>query len=159
MKLSKEIKIISFKEELERVKKTNFQLSLSLYSFIFIIATISIINLINIISMNTILRGKEIGMMRALGLGNDEVRKIIIHEGLLYGIASGGIGITLGTILTYLIYIVGAQLISQGITWQFPTVTIVITYVTVIIICLISSMIPSRSLFKSSIVDSIRAVE
>lgn len=159
LKLSKEIKIISFKEELERVKKTNFQLSLSLYSFIFIIATISIINLINIISMNTILRGKEIGMMRALGLGNDEVRKIIIHEGLLYGIASGGIGITLGTILTYLIYIVGAQLISQGITWQFPTVTIVITYVTVIIICLISSMIPSRSLFKSSIVDSIRAVE
>jgi ABC-type antimicrobial peptide transport system permease subunit len=98
-------------------------------------------------------------MMRALGLGNDEVRKIIIHEGVLYGIASGGIGITLGAILTYLIYIVGTQIISQGLVWKFPTVTIVITYIIVIIICLISSMIPSRGLFKSSIVDSIRAVE
>lgn len=159
LKLNRGAKITSFKEELERVKKTNFQLSLVLYSFIFIVATISIINLINIMSMNAILRSKEIGMMRALGLGNDEVRKIIIHEGLLYGIASGGIGITLGIILTYLIYIAGNQLIGQGLVWKLPIVTIVITYVTVVIICLISSMIPSRSLFKSSIVDSIRAVE
>lgn len=159
LKLNRGAKIASFNEELEKVKKTNFQLSLILYSFIFIVATISIINLINIMSMNAILRSKEIGMMRALGLGNDEVRKIIIHEGLLYGIASGGIGITLGTILTYLIYIVGAQIISQGLVWKFPTVTIVITYLTVIIICLISSMIPSRSLYKSSIIDSIRSTE
>jgi len=157
LKLNRGAKITSFKEELEKVKKTNFQLSLILYSFI--VATISIINLINIMSMNAILRSKEIGMMRALGLGNDEVRKIIIHEGVLYGIASGGIGITLGTILIYLIYIVGAQIISQGLVWKFPIVTIVITYITVIIICLISSMIPSRSLYKSSIIDSIRSTE
>ncbi|MFR1709022.1 MAG: ABC transporter permease [Clostridium sp.] len=75
-----------------------------LYSFVFIVGIVSIINLINIMKMNVITRSKEIGMLRAIGLGEDEVRKMIKVEGFIYDVTASILGSTLGCMLTYFIH-------------------------------------------------------
>lgn len=159
MKLSRDLTMKSFDEELENVKKNNMQLSLITYSFVFIVAIVSIINLINIMNMNAILRSKEIGIMRALGLDSKEVKSMITAEGLFYGITAGAIGSILGTLTTYIIYIRGRQVLTKGMTWELPIIPIVVAFITTLAVCLVSSVIPSKSLFKSSIVESIRSIE
>lgn len=47
----------------------------------------------------------------------------------------------------------------QGMTWEFPLTSVVITFTGTLIITFVSSMLPSRKLFTSSIVDSIRGIE
>jgi len=144
----------SYKEKYEEIKKQYAELSVVLYSFIFIVALISMINLKNIMKMNVITRSKEIGMLRAIGFGIDEVKQMIMVEGALYGVVSSILGCILGSLLTYLIYV-----IFKTFTWDFPIVTIIVISLAAITVTTLSSVISSRQLFKSSIVDSIRSVE
>lgn len=159
MKLSRDLTIKSFKEELKATKESNMKLSMTLYSLVFIVAIVSVINLINIMYMNVMIRNKEIGMMRALGFGSDEVRAMIKHEGMFYGFAASILGITLGMFSTYVIYIKGRGLIKADMAWNFPTLEVAVVFVITIFITVIAAMLPSRKLFTSSVVDSIRGIE
>ncbi|HBA02559.1 MAG TPA: hypothetical protein DCW51_00475, partial [Clostridium sp.] len=115
----------SFKEKLEEVKKNNIQLIFILYNFVFIVGVVSVINLINIMKMNVITRNKEIGMMRAIGLGEDEVKSMIRTEGFLYGITASVVGSTLGSLLTYIIH----NKVVNNVVWKFPAITIIVIFV------------------------------
>jgi len=105
--------------------------------------------------MNVITRNKEIGMMRAIGLGEDEVKSMIRTEGFLYGITASVVGSTLGSLLTYIIH----NKVVNNVVWKFPAITIIVIFVATITITTLSSVLSSRQLFKTSIVDSIRSVE
>jgi ABC-type antimicrobial peptide transport system permease subunit len=159
LKLSRDLTIKSFKEELKVVKENNMKQSMILYSFIFILAVVSIVNLVNIMYMNVMLRNKEIGMMRALGFGSDEVKTMIKYEGVFYGIASSITGLTLGVILSYVIYIKGRGSFQAGMTWSFPALEAAIIFISTILITLIASILPSRKLFTASIIEAIRGIE
>jgi len=159
MKFSRDLTIKSFKEELKATKENNMKLSMTLYSFVFIVAVVSVINLINIMYMNVIIRNKEIGMMRALGFDSDEVKAMIKHEGRLYGIAASIVGITLGILLTYVIYVKERGALKHGMMWSFPTLEVVIIFIITTFITVIAAVLPSRKLFISSVVDSIRGIE
>lgn len=154
LKKIREANIKSFKEEYKEIKSQNTQLSFILYSFIFIVATVSMINLINIMKMNVIMRSREIGVLRAIGFGHDEVKQMLIVEGILYGVLASILGCSLGTLVTYFI-----DLISKNSTWAFPSIMILIISTITIIVTTISSVISGRQLFRSTIVDSIRSVE
>lgn len=159
MKLSRDLTIKSFKEELKATKESNMKLSMTLYSLVFIVAIVSVINLINIMYMNVMIRNKEIGMMRALGFGSDEVKTMIKHEGMFYGVAASIVGITLGMLSTYVIYIKGRGVIKADMAWSFPTLEVSAVFVITTFITVIAAILPSRKLFSSSVVDSIRGIE
>jgi len=158
-KLARAMEVKSFKDELKTIKKENLEKSLIMYSFVSIVAVVSIINLINIMYMNVILRKREVAMMRALGLGSDEVRSMIKTEGMLYGISASMVGSILGILLTYGIFKVGRKVLMAGMTWEFPVMEVIATFTVTIFITFIASVVPSRKLFTSSIVDSIRGIE
>jgi putative ABC transport system permease protein len=159
LKKHRDATLVSYKEALEKAKKTNLQLSLIMYSFVVVVAIVSIVNLLNIMSMNVLLRKKEIGMLRAIGFGNDEVKKMIRAEGIFYGVASGFWGTAFGTVLSYIFFVLTRKSLTQGMTWSFPIVTIIALFLVTIVICLLSSMNASRRVFSSSIVESIKGGE
>jgi len=153
------VTLTSYKEELEKTKKSNMQTSLIMYSFVIVITIVSIINLFNIMSMNIMLRKKEIGMLRAIGFENNQVKEMIRFEGMFYGLASGFWGTVTGVILTYFSFLISRRTLNQGMTWSFPIITVIMTFGITIFICLLSSINASRQLFSSSIVESIRGNE
>lgn len=151
--------LTSYKEELEKIKKSNLQTSLILYSFVTAVAVFSIINLFNIMTMNVMIRKREIGMLRAIGFENNQVKKMIRFEGVFYGVTSAIWGIGLGVIFTYILYLLIRKSLIQGMTWSFPLITVIITFAATVLICIMASINASRTLFESSIVDSIRSNE
>jgi putative ABC transport system permease protein len=81
------------------------------------------------------------------------------YRRICYSITAGAIGSILGTLITYVIYIRGRQVLTKGMTLELPIIPTSVAFVTTEVVCLLSSISPSKSLFKSSIVESIRAIE
>lgn len=100
-------------------KATWLAFNMVVYSFIIMVALISVINIINSLAMSTQARMKQYGIMRAIGLDNEGLFKIILTQGATYA----GLGIILGTAvgipLHYLSYTI---LVTNhfGIAWSLP---------------------------------------
>ncbi len=99
-------------KEKELKKQADKSSNISRYGIILIIFTISMFNIINNVSYNITSRTSEFGMLRAVGISNDDFRKMIIYEGLLYGILSSITVIILGILLQIRMYD----------TWRFESV-------------------------------------
>ncbi|HAR85265.1 MAG TPA: hypothetical protein DCR69_06000 [Clostridium sp.] len=152
--------LLSYREELEKIKVNNAQIIFAMYSIVIVVAIVSVINLINIMNMSAIMRKKEFGFLRAMGLSGKQVKKIIMWEGAIYGVVSSIVAalLTLGT--SAIITRNSEAWLEQSITsWHIPIGEMAITIIATVIITLLSSILPSRMLFKSSIVESIRDVE
>lgn len=63
---------------------------------------IGIVLVTNIFRLFAEERRREIGILRAMGLGKSDVRRLLMTESLLYGIFSGIIGVLIGWLLAYL---------------------------------------------------------
>lgn len=149
----------SYREELEKVRVNNAQIIFAMYSIVIVVAIVSIINLINIMSMSAIMRKKEFGYMRAVGLDSTKVKKLIVWEGVLYGVISCIISIIISIPITYIISINSLGWIGQQFTWHIPYVSMILTTAVVILITVLASILPSKILFKTNIVESIRDIE
>ncbi|WP_061995691.1 ABC transporter permease [Clostridium sp. ATCC 25772] len=159
IKNSKEITLLDYKSELEKLKKDSKDQLTILYSFIAIVFIVVIINIINVMNMSVILRKKDIGMLRAIGIGNKGVKEMILKEGLFYGIVSGLSGSILGTILVYILFDIVKKSENQIIAFHIPIVSIVLSLIISITVCAISALLPLRKVFKDSIIDSLRSIE
>lgn len=156
-KKQNEGKLISYKDELEFYENAQKSISIILYSFVIIVAIIGIVNIINTISMNIVLRRQEFGMIRAIGMGKDEIRAMILKEGLLYSVFSTVLGSILGIILHSGLY----ELLKyeRAVQWFFPWKSILEVFTISMIICILASIGPIKKLLSQSIIDSIRTVE
>lgn len=128
-------------------------------------AMLSITALINIvfsIVTSIAMRKKELGVMRAIGLSIKDLKKILIYEGLIYGIVSSIVGVLF-------IFYKGASWVHllkmtakfQGIPYNgplfiFPVIPTLVFISITMIISLISVIFTFRTINKYSIVDQIR---
>lgn len=156
-KNQKEGKLICYKDELELYKNAQRSISIILYSFVIIIAIIGIVNIINTISMNIILRRQEFGMIRAIGMGKDEIRSMILKEGLLYGVFSSILGSIMGVVLHTILY--NAIKYDMAVQWFFPWKSILEVFLVSMVICVLASIGPLKRLLSTSIIESIKNVE
>lgn len=75
-----------------------------IYAFILILASFTILNTMFMAVME---RTKEIGMMKALGMKEGEISRLIIYEAAILGVMSSFIGALGGTLLGYYISVNG----------------------------------------------------
>lgn len=151
--------VYSFKQELNKVVTDNKQLLISLYTISFIIALVCIINFINISNISALSRKKEFGALRAMGLSNLQTKKVIVYEGVFYGLVAGVISSVLGIIITFVMALKGKAIFNETIVWHLPILNILLTMCVTVIITTVCSFLSSKTLYKSNIIDSIRNVE
>ena len=107
--------------------------------------------------MNIILRRQEFGMIRAIGMGKDEIRSMILKEGLLYGVFSYILGSIMGIVLHTILY--NAIKYDMAVQWFFPWKSILEIFLVSMVICVLASIGPLKRLLSTSIIESIRNVE
>ena len=78
-------------------------ISIFLYGFVAVITLIGSLNIINTISTNLLLRTKELAMLKAVGMTQNGVKKMVSMEALFYGIIASIYGSIIGTSLSYLL--------------------------------------------------------
>lgn len=84
----------------------------------------------------------------------NEVRKMIILEGIFYGLLAFLIGILLGTALNYGLYVLFAGILDTA--WVFPWASIGIAFAGAMITSLAVVIWPMYRLNKVNIVDGLR---
>lgn len=135
-------------------KNNKIMIQVLVYGFISVITLISSINIINTISMNITVRRKEIAMLKSIGMSQKDLKRMIMYEGLFYGLFGGISGALIGCGFSYIIY--KAILGIVGIQWKVPLRLSVITILASIIISYLSTLLPMRKIQRNNIIEVIR---
>lgn len=89
------------------------------YSFLAIIAMITLFNIINSISMSVTARMKQYGAMRAVGMDGNQLTRMVAAEAFTYAISGLVIGSSIGIALSRFLYI---KFLTRyfGNLWSLP---------------------------------------
>lgn len=137
-------------------QQKTFQMAFSVYYVLMgVLALPSLIALINTLGINVIERTREIGMVRAVGGTQKQVRRMILAESLLLSATGTGFGILAGIWLGYAL--VGAMNASGFVfDYYFPTAGILAGIAVGLIFGVIAAMLPARQAARLDIVEALR---
>ena len=128
-----------------------------IYGFIVMITLIGVVNVVNTISLNILLKKKEFGTLGTIGMSEGQLTKMVLLEGILHGIFSS----ILAGVLSIPLVLLVVKMVSYGFTmsnkiyWQ----PFIIGFIINLLVVLIASLIPLNKLKKMSLVETIRNVE
>ncbi|MED3802509.1 FtsX-like permease family protein [Lysinibacillus xylanilyticus] len=108
----------------------------------------------NTLLMNTLERTTEIGTMRALGFTKQQVKMMIIGEGLLIGLSGVIGGIISGVVLLYTTS--QSELLGGFISFQLPLGNIILALIAGVSLSLLASWISSTTASKINIISSLK---
>ena len=129
-------------------------ISIFLYGFIGVITLIGITNIFNTITTNMNLRKKEFAMLKSIGMTKKEFNRMIRLESIFYGLKSLIIGIPIGIILSYGMYIIFRN--NMEMEYVLPYKSIVISIVFVVIIIGIIMKYSMSKINKQNVIETIR---
>lgn len=124
------------------------------WAFLAIVSLITVLNVLNSISMGVAARAKQYGAMRAVGMEFRQIRRMILAEAMTYAGAGAVLGLFLGLILHFILY--RELIISHfGGGWVFPATATLIILLLLLISCLLAVFSASRQIRKQSITEAI----
>lgn len=151
---SNNFEYIDYVKQAKQMRKNAIVVSIFLYGFVAVITLISCLNIINTINTNLLLRTREFSILKAVGMAELNVKKMVCYEGLYYGIIASFYGIIVGTGLSYVLFSIITNMREFG--WTMPWKDIVIATVGILVFTLLSAYLPLKKMNKQSLVDNIR---
>lgn len=139
-------------------------LKLEQYSMFIILSfaiLIAVMNIVITLTMNVVHKKRNIGILRALGSTTQQIRSIFLWQGIF----TGGIGLVLGALLTFL-FVVYIKYLSH---FQLPEIyydrtlpielrplSLVLIYIVACFFIYFSTLLPARQASQLPIISSIR---
>ena len=123
-----------------------------------ILFLISIINIVNNIKYSMVSRRAEFGIIRAVGADNKMFRKIVLSEGLMYGLYSGVISVIVALIVCWGIYSPMAEFLISPKFLVNP-ITFAGVFLMNVVLGALVSYLPFVEMRNISIVESIERTE
>ncbi len=146
---------IDYAESAKESRVAGIIISIFLYGFVAIITLIGSINIINTISTNIILRTKEIAMIKAVGMTQSGIKRMVALESLFYGLYGAIFGGVIGTGLTYILFNIVMNI--REFQWVIPWGNVIIACVGATIVALLSGVYPLKRINDKIIVESMKA--
>ena len=109
-----------------------------------VIVAISMVGLVNAITMGVLERTREIGMLRCVGARARDIRRIFATEGLVIALLGWLIGLAAGYALAYGIIELTSSTANLDLTFVFPAVNVVITLVGTVLLAVLVLLAPVR---------------
>lgn len=148
------LSVIDNIDDNKKQKSAMLMIEILVYGFVTVVSLISSVNIINTLTTNIILRKREFAALKAIGLTQKGLRKMIILEGILYGIEGTIIGSIIASGLSYLMY--KGMIGIQDFPWTIPWFAIAIAAVAALVIGYLSVLSPLRRINKENIIETIR---
>jgi putative ABC transport system permease protein len=148
------LKIINNIDQNRKNKSSILMIQILIYGFVVVVSLIGSVNIINTLTTNILLRKREFASLKAIGLTQKGLRKIITLEGILYGIVGTVYGSIIGCILSFLMYkfLIGIN----EFAWKFPWDAILIAGFSAIIIAYVSVLPPLARMKKENLIEAIK---
>ncbi len=139
----------------QRTTSTYIAFMLFVYGFLAIITLVTVLNIMNSISMSVSARIKQYGAMRAVGMDEHQITKMIAAEAFTYSISGCIVGVVVGLFISKLLY---DNLITAHFsyaTWSIPIKPIIIVLLVVAITDIAAVYAPSKRIRNMGVTDVI----
>ena len=125
-----------------------------------IIVLISIFHIFNSINYLILSKKQDFGILRAMGINNKMLRNMLLKEGILYGVFSSCFMIVETIIITagFYLYLMKTNLLYEPhfvLRWDYLLIWTGIN----ILLCLLSVLCSSKSIFKEEVIECMRRIE
>ena len=139
----------------ERTTGTYMAFVFCVYAFLAIIALVTVMNIINSISMSVSTRMKQYGAMRAVGMDERQMTKMIACEAFTYAVLGCVVGCAIGLPLSKLLYdfLIAGHFPSA--VWQFPITSLGVILLFVSIAAIAAVYTPAKRIRNMSITATI----
>lgn len=128
------------------------------YMFLGVIALVAIMNIVNSISMGVSERMKQYGAMRAVGMDEGQLVRMIAAESVTYAGAGLTVGLAIGMILSHWLFDYLVTSHFPYAKWSIPSTQIVVIVVFILLALILGVWIPSRKIRKMSVTETISAL-
>lgn len=126
-----------------------------IYGFLGVIALVTILNIMNSISLSVAARIKQYGAMRAVGMSQNQITKMIASEAIIYAVSGCIVGSIFGLFFSNrLYYILITKHFSYAI-WRIPFVSLMIILLFVIIATIAAVYKPIKHMKNISVTGTI----
>ncbi|MFI3213256.1 MAG: FtsX-like permease family protein [Eubacteriales bacterium] len=142
--------------QVQQQRNLYYAFSVLIYGFLSIIVAITIFHIMNTINMGVATKMKEYGAMRAIGMSNRQLAKMVYAEAGTYAISGIILGCMIGIPMHWVIFV---SLITNiwGVAWSVPFAPLGLIIVIVLFSSLFAVKSPIKRLYKISIIENIRA--
>ena len=151
---SDQIVVQDLRESNRQDRGTYYAARIVLYGFLAIIGGISLLNIVNSISMSVSARMKQYGILRAIGMDDAQLKRMISAEAGTYAVSGLVVGIALGLVLNRKLYIL---LITHyfGAAWQVPWGCLAVIVAVVLAAVVLAVYTPVRRILMQPITATI----
>ena len=140
----------------EKNVAANAQITTSITILGLLIVAISMVGLVNAITMSVLERTREIGMLRSVGARARDVRRIFATEGLVVAVGGWLLGVPLGYLLARGIVALAGNAVGLDIAFVFPLSYALIALIGTVILALLIMLAPLRRAVRFKPGEAIR---
>lgn len=151
------IKVASVTTGAENMAQQSTVINILIYTLLVmavLIALVGGLGLMGTMSMNTLERTREIGVMRSIGASDRSVLEMVVVEGMVVGLLSWAIGMILAFPITlFLNYVIGVAFVNVPMRFVLAPDGYFIWMIMVLVISAISSLLPARNATRLTVRD------
>jgi putative ABC transport system permease protein len=140
----------------EKQVAANATLTTSITVLGMLIVAISMVGLINAITMAVLERTREVGMLRSIGARGRDVRRIFLAEGLAVALLGWLLGVPLGWLLARGIGWLAGEQVGLDIAFVFPLLYLLVALVGTVLLALLVMFAPLRRAVRLKPGEAIR---
>ena len=139
----------------QRTNSTYVAFMLFIYGFLAIITLVTVLNIMNSISMSVSAKIKQYGAMRAVGMDEHQIIKMIASEAFTYAVSGCIVGCVVGLFISKLLYDTLITAHFSYAIWSVPIVPLMIILLFVFIAAIAAVYAPSKRICNISVTETI----
>jgi putative ABC transport system permease protein len=150
-----QFKLVSGQGYLEENRRIFDAAFSAMYVLLAVLATPSLIALVNTLAIGVIERTREIGTLRAIGATQKQVRRMVVAESLLLAAIGTALGLLAGLYLGY-VMVMGLSVGGYPVPYVFPYSGLVAAIAIGLILGVIAALVPARQAARMDILHALR---
>ena len=123
-----------------------------------VMALIGVLNFVNIMSVNIMVRKRELAILRAVGMSSKQIKKMLIDEGLFYAVITLALVFSLGNVIAYAIFKMFQQQVNFA-AFNYPILPMGIIALMLLIVCFVIPAKVYRFNFNKTISEQLKSPE
>lgn len=139
----------------ERTTGTYMAFVFCVYAFLTIIALVTVLNIVNSISMSVSARMKQYGAMRAVGMDERQVTKMIASEAFTYAVLGCAVGCVIGLPISKMLYDFLITEHFPSAVWHLPITSLAIIFLFVLLAAIAAVYTPAKRIRNLPIIVTI----
>lgn len=151
---TKAMSVINLAEQAKQQYQVMLLMGVFLYGFIILISLICVVNILNTISTNVMLRRKEFAMLRSVGMTPKGFDRMMRLECIFYGMKALLYGLPLSGILSFLLFLSMQDAMEFGffLPWKPYALSVVLVFAIIFVTMLYSV----QKIRRENIVDALK---